>query len=131
MVTLALIQDTFREALARKIFWVLFGLSTLMILFFLFIMRIDIVAGASATVSLFGQQTRDNPDANRLVRGVYGGIASFLYTFGMFLAVFASSGLVPSVLEPGRIELLLSKPLSRSHLLLGRYLGNVSGGLAE
>jgi ABC-type transport system involved in multi-copper enzyme maturation permease subunit len=125
MVTLALVRDTFREALTRKIFWVLFGLSTLMILFFLFVLRIDIVAGATATVSLFGQQTRGNPDANRMVRGVYGGIASFLYTFGMFLAVFASSGLVPSVLEPGRIELLLSKPLSRTHLLLGRFLGNV------
>lgn len=125
MVTLALIRDTFREALARKIFWVLFGLSTLMILFFLFLLKIDIVAGATATVSMFGQQSRQNPDVNRMVRGVYGGIASFLYTFGMFLAVFASSGLVPSVLEPGRIELLLSKPLSRAHLLLGRYLGNV------
>jgi ABC-2 type transport system permease protein len=125
MVTLALIRDTFREALARKIFWVLFGLSTLMILFFLFLLKIDIVAGATATVSLFGRETRGNPDVQRIVRGVYGGIATFLYSFGMFLAVFASSGLVPSVLEPGRIELLLSKPISRAHLLLGRYAGNV------
>lgn len=125
MVTLALVRDTFREAMARKIFWVLFGLSTLMILFFLFLLKIDIVAGATATVSLFGQRSPANPDVNRMVRGVYGGIATFLYTFGMFLAVFASSGLVPSVLEPGRIELLLSKPLSRAHLLLGRFLGNV------
>src|SRR5580698_7169682 len=125
MVTLALVRDTFREALARKIFWVLFGLSTLMILFFLFLLKIDIVAGATATVSLFGQQSRGNPDVNRMVRGVYGGIATFLYTWGMFLAVFASAGLVPSILEPGRIELLLSKPLSRSHILLGRFAGNV------
>jgi ABC-type transport system involved in multi-copper enzyme maturation permease subunit len=125
MVTLALIRDTFREALARKIFWVLFGLSTLLILFFLFLLRIDIVAGASATVSLFGRDTGNNPNVDRLVRGVYGGIATFLYTWGMFLAVFASAGLVPSILEPGRIELLLSKPLSRTHILLGRFAGNV------
>ena len=125
MVTLALIRDTFREALARKIFWVLFGLSTLLILFFLFLLRIDIVSGATATVSLFGRQTGANPDVDRLVRGVYGGIATFLYTWGMFLAVFASAGLVPSVMEPGRIELLLSKPLSRTHILLGRFAGNV------
>ncbi len=125
MVTLALIQDTFREALARKIFWVLFGLSTLMILFFLFLLRIDIVSGATATIAIFGRQTRANPDVERVVRGVYGAIATFLYTWGMFLAVFASAGLVPSVLEPGRIELLLSKPLSRTHILLGRFAGNV------
>ncbi len=125
MVTLALIRDTFREALARKIFWVLFGLSTLLILFFLFLLRIDIVAGATATVSLFGRQGPGDANVDRLVRGVYGGIATFLYTWGMFLAVFASAGLVPSVLEPGRIELLLSKPLSRTHILLGRFAGNV------
>ncbi len=125
MVTLALISDTFREALARKIFWVLFGLSTLLILFFLFLLRIDIASGATATITLFGQQTGANPNVDRLVRGVYGGIATFLYTWGMFLSVFASAGLIPSVLEPGRIELLLSKPLSRSHILLGRFAGNV------
>jgi ABC-2 type transport system permease protein len=124
MVTLALIRDTFREAMARKIFWGLFALSTLMILFFLFLMRIDIVAGGAATVGQFGRSVATLP-AERVVRGVYGGIATFLYTFGMFLAVFASSGLIPSVLEPGRIELLLSKPLSRTHILLGRYAGNV------
>ena len=58
MVTLALIRDTFREALARKIFWVLVGLSTLMILFFLFLMQIDIVAGGMVMVGGFGGNTR-------------------------------------------------------------------------
>jgi ABC-2 type transport system permease protein len=123
--TVALIRDTFREAFARKIFWGLFGLSTLMILFFLFLLKIDLVEGAVATVSLFGRTTNSTTDVDRLVRGVYGGIATFLYTWGMFLAVFASAGLIPSVLEPGRIELLLSKPVSRTHILLGRYLGNI------
>ena len=123
--TLALIHDTFREALARKIFWGLFGLSLLMVLFFLFLLKIDIVEGAVATVSLFGRTTNRMTDVDRLVRGVYGGIATFLYTWGMFLAVFASAGLIPSVMEPGRIELLVSKPVSRTHILLGRYAGNV------
>src|SRR5260370_2369799 len=125
IATVALVRDTFREAFARKIFWGLFGLSTLMILFFLFLLKIDLVEGAMATVSLFGRSTNRTTDVDRLVRGVYGGIATFLYTWGMFLAVFASAGLIPSVLEPGRIELLVSKPVSRTHILLGRYLGNV------
>src|SRR5208337_2581531 len=124
IATLALVQDTFREAFARKIFWGLFGLSTLMILFFLFLL-IDVVEGALATVTLFGRTMNRATDVDRLVRGTYAGIATFLYTFGMFLAVFASAGLIPSVLEPGRIELLLSKPVSRTHILLGRYLGNL------
>ena len=125
MATIALIRDTFREAFARKIFWGLFGLSAVMILFFLFLLKIDLVEGAVATVTLFGRTANRVTEVDRLVRGVYGGIATFLYTWGMFLAVFASAGLIPSVLEPGRIELLLSKPVSRAHILLGRYLGNV------
>src|SRR5262245_37456073 len=123
--TEAIVRDTFREALARKIFWGLFALSSLMILFFLFIMKIDIVEGATATITLFGRESGREVDAARVVRQVQAGIATFLYTWGMFLAVFASAGLIPSVLEPGRIELLLSKPVSRTHLLLGRYLGNL------
>jgi len=125
IATQAIVVDTFREAFARKIFWGLFALSTLMIAFFLFIMKIDVVQGASATITLFGAQSGGNVDPDLMVRKVQAGIAAFLYTWGMFLAVFASAGLIPSVLEPGRIELLLSKPVSRTHLLLGRYLGNV------
>jgi ABC-type transport system involved in multi-copper enzyme maturation permease subunit len=124
-VTLALVIDTFREALARWIFIGMFALSTLMILFFLFIMRIDIVEGGTAAISLFGQTGPRTQDVARLVNNVYGGIATFLYTWGMAGAVFASAGLIPRVLEPGRIELILSKPVSRAHILLGRFLGNV------
>ena len=124
-VSAALVRDTFREALARKVFWGLFGLSTALILFFLFIMRIDVVEGARATVSLFGQTSGKVTEVAKLVRQVHAGIASFLYTAAMFLAVFASAGLIPTIFEAGRIELLLSKPVARYHILLGRYLGNL------
>jgi len=125
MATPALVADTFREAFARLIFWGFYGLSTALIVFFLFIMRIDVIEGAKATISLFGQSGGRARDVQDLVRGVHGGIAAFLYTGGMALAIFASAGLVPTMLEPGRIELLISKPVSRRHLLLGRYLGNL------
>jgi len=124
LVTAALVRDTFREAFARKIFWAFFGCSTALILFFIFIMKIDVVQGAIATISLFGNTSRGQ-DVQLLVRQVHAAIAAFLFTAGMFLAVFASAGLIPAVFEPGRIELLLSKPVERYHILLGRYVGNV------
>jgi len=122
--TIALIRDTFREAFARRIFWGFFACCSLLLLFLTFIMRIDVVQGAIATVTIFG---RSNPstDVQGLVTGTQSVIAMILYFAGMALAVFASAGLVAAVFEPGRIELLLSKPVSRTHLLLGRYLGNV------
>jgi ABC-type transport system involved in multi-copper enzyme maturation permease subunit len=122
--TIALIRDTFREAFARRIFWGFFGCCTALLLFLIFIMRIDVVEGAIATVTLFGRSA-PSTNVNNLVNQTQSVIAMVLYFAGMALAVFASAGLVAAVFEPGRIELLLSKPVSRTHLLMGRYLGNV------
>jgi ABC-type transport system involved in multi-copper enzyme maturation permease subunit len=122
--TLALVRDTFREAFARRIFWGFFGCCSAILLFLMFIMRIDVVQGAIATVTIFGRST-PSADVHNLVEQTQSVIAMILYFAGMALSVFASAGLVAAVFEPGRIELLLSKPVSRTHLLLGRYLGNV------
>jgi ABC-type transport system involved in multi-copper enzyme maturation permease subunit len=88
-------------------------------------MRIDVVQGAMATVSIFGRTLPRMQNVNDLVTRTQAVIAMVLYFAGMALSVFASAGLVSAVFEPGRIELLLSKPVSRTHLLLGRYVGNV------
>jgi ABC-type transport system involved in multi-copper enzyme maturation permease subunit len=122
--TAALVRDTFREAFARRIFWGFFGSCSALLLFLMFIMRIDVVQGAIATVTIFGRNTQST-DVHALVQQTQSVIAMILYFAGMALSVFASAGLVAAVFEPGRIELLLSKPVSRTHLLLGRYLGNV------
>lgn len=123
--TLALVQDTFREAFARRIFWGFFAACTALLLFLMFIMRVDVVAGALATVTIFGRTAPRSEELATLVAQTQSVIAMVLYFAGMALAVFASAGLVAAVFEPGRIELLLSKPISRTHLLLGRYVGNV------
>ncbi len=122
--TLALIRDTFREAFARRIFWGFFGCCTALLLFLIFILRVDVVQGALATVSIFGNSL-PSTNVQNLVQQTQSVIAMVLYFAGMALSVFASAGLVSAVFEPGRIELLLSKPISRTHILLGRYAGNV------
>jgi ABC-type transport system involved in multi-copper enzyme maturation permease subunit len=119
----ALIADTFQEARARWLFWGLFALSSLLVGLFLFVLRIDIVAGA---VSLMGvQRTTRTLDVERFVNNSYAWVSVVLYIWGTFLALFASAGLIPSVLEPGRISLLLSKPVTRTTLLIGRFAGNL------
>lgn len=122
--TTALVVDTFREASARKIIWGFFACSTVLILFFLLIVKIDVVQGALATMTIFGK-TQRTQDLAQVVRGAHAAIAGLLYGFGMLLAILASAGLIPTIFEPGRIELLLSKPIERWHILLGRYLGNL------
>lgn len=120
----ALILDTFQEARARWLFWGLFALSTLLIVIFLFVLKIDIVQGA---VTLMGAPSTSKRlgDVTAFVNRSYSWVSIVLYIWGTFLAIFASAGLTPSVLEAGRISLLLSKPLTRTRLLIGRYLGNV------
>jgi ABC-type transport system involved in multi-copper enzyme maturation permease subunit len=123
--TLALISDTFQEARARSLFWGLFGLSTLLICIFLFVLKMDVVAGAVTFIGVH-PGSHGSTDVQRFVENSYSWVSILVYIWGTLLAIFASSGLVPSVLEAGRISLLLSKPLTRTRLLLGRYLGNLA-----
>jgi ABC-2 type transport system permease protein len=120
----ALIGDTFQEARARWLFWGLFALSTLLILIFLFVLQIDLAAGAITFLGIEATSRRIS-SIQKFVNVSYSWVSIALYVWGTFLAVFASSGLIPSVLEAGRISLLLSKPLTRTSLLLGRYAGNL------
>jgi ABC-2 type transport system permease protein len=122
-VWIALISDTFQEARARWLFWGLFALSTLLILIFLFVLKIDLVEGAISIVGI--QASSQALNIRAFVMKSYSFISMFLYIWGTLLAIFASSGLIPSVLEPGRVALLLSKPVSRPVLILGRFFANV------
>jgi ABC-type transport system involved in multi-copper enzyme maturation permease subunit len=121
---LALIADTIQEARARWLFWGLFALSTFLIALFLFILNVDIIAGARASVQVNGSPLSAY-DVRKFINVAYSWVSIGLYVWGTLLAIFASAGLVPVLLEPGRIALLLSKPVSRPTLLIGRYLGNL------
>ena len=125
---LALVGDTFRESLSRKIFWGFLGCSTVLILLFLLVLNIDLVEGGVAAVEVFGMEVNQGRTVpvEELVGVVLGAVAVFLFTAGLFLAIFAAAGLIPTVFEPGRIELLLSKPVSRPTLLLGKFLGTLA-----
>ncbi|MBX3471577.1 MAG: ABC transporter permease [Planctomycetes bacterium] len=56
------------------------------------------------------------------------GVASF---FGLVLGLLATSDAVSSALEPGAAELLLSRPLARHDVVLGRFAGAVAFGLVQ
>jgi len=127
-MTAALVVDTFRESFARKIFWGFFGCSTVLMLFLMVVLNIDVVEGSLAAVKVFGTDISgpDGVPVEVIVDGVLGAFAAFLFSIGLFLAIFAAAGLIPTIFEPGRIELMLSKPLSRRALLLGKYLGTLA-----
>lgn len=124
----ALTGDTVREAFTRRLVWAIYGSSLFILAFLLFVLEIDIVTGAKATISLFGQEamsTASDESLQVFIREVQGAIAVFLYGASTFVAVFVCAGLTPALFEPGRVDLLLARPIARHWLVLARYLGNV------
>ena len=119
----AIIMLTVRESLAKKTFLAFFCVSTLVALLFIFALNLDIVDGLKSSVSLFGRHAGEVPDLKNLVYEIQGGIILLLFTGGIFMSLFATSSLVPSMIQPGLIDLYISKPVSRLVLLSGRILG--------
>ncbi|MFQ6114736.1 MAG: ABC transporter permease subunit, partial [bacterium] len=122
----SLISLTCRESLAKKTFIVFFILSTLTHLFFLLALDVNVVDGAVAMVQIFGKEVNSNQqiDVQKMIIVIESFIAVFFaFIGGIFFSIFATASLFPTMVEKGSIEILLSKPLSRTQIILGRYLG--------
>lgn len=63
-------------------------------------------------------------EAVPVIKGIVAGIISFFVgTLGVLAAILVTSSIIPQTFEPGAIDLLLSKPISRSLLFLTKFLG--------
>jgi ABC-type transport system involved in multi-copper enzyme maturation permease subunit len=122
--TLHVARDLLREALARK--WVLgllVGITLVLTLLGLFL-RLDVVDGAISGSKLFGAMLFDDiVSTDKVMRPIYMVAAGIGFFGGALFLAIACSDFAPSLLSPGRIEHLLSLPVSRWQLLLGTYLG--------
>jgi ABC-type transport system involved in multi-copper enzyme maturation permease subunit len=123
------IEDVMREAAARWTLIAYFLLSTIFILIFASAVNLDIVNGALAGAKLFGKEVNMPADnqisIEKLVVGFESGFAAVLYFLCTFLAIFATAHLVPRMQEKGTIDLYLSRPVSRTKLLLSRYFAGL------
>ena len=118
----ALIKFTFRESFAKKTFITFFSLSTILHLFFIFALNVDAVDGAMAMVRIMGQNLDQN-DLMKVIITIQSAIAGVAFAGGIFLSIFSTASFIPSLLEKGHIELIISKPLSRIQILLAKYIG--------
>lgn len=118
---------TFRESVLKGTLVFFFIVSNLILLFFLVALGVSEEGGATS-LTLFGSiiSPRGIEGFNAvefILRQLFGGSTFWVLLFGLF----ATAGLVPSMLEKGTVELYLSKPLSRASLLLARSAGACSG----
>ena len=124
----ALIVDSLRESLDRKIFWVLAGISLLVAAAMFCVgfepTKVDIMFG------LWEFETEILDPTAEVGRG---NIASIAVTcmdivvgwIGVMLAIIATAGFFPAFMQRGAVDVLLSKPMSRAKVFLGKYLGSM------
>ena len=113
-----LTRDTFHELIDRKIIWV-FAIVTLIAL------GLTIIGGMAADNIKVqaGGSTGSEEMVNQTIEGqLAGGLDMYLW-FIMWIAVLGTAGLVPAMLEKGRAEFYLAKPISRARLLFGKLCG--------
>jgi len=126
MIVLSIIQLTFRESLAKKTFIAFFSISTFIALLLLFALNLDVVDGFQSTISVFGKESSSTIDLREIIWGVEGGLAVFLFTGGLFMALFATSNLFTNLMQPGFVDLFVSKPVSRLGVISARFGGAVA-----
>lgn len=120
MIFLTLILSTFKEAFAKKIFLGFFIIETLVILIFLFLVNTDSIEGMVDMMESSGEE------------GIKQGVIAFevliiniSYLLIITFCFISVSSFIPSMLEKGNIDLLLSKPVSRTTIIIAKFLGGV------
>ncbi len=124
----ALIVDSFRESLDRKIFWVLL-LIEVVVAAAMFCVgfepgKVDILFG-TWTIETAHFTALSGLRMDLLARTVNIIMDFVVGWIGVTLAIVATAGFIPAMLERGAVDVLLSKPLSRPLLFLGKYLGSM------
>ena len=101
----AIAENTFREAVRSRVFYILLAFAVGLLLF-------SSVMGFLAVGTI-----------HRIILDV--GLATISY-FSAMTAIFIGIGLIYQEVERKTIYNILSKPVSRTHFLIGRYLGLMS-----
>lgn len=121
MVFLALITNTIREAIQKKFILIIFAVISLLLILFLSLINLDSVEDMNEFMMTFGQESFKDAVVqfeNLLINAV-----SFNVVFVLLIVLVSS--FIPSMLEKGNIDLLISKPISRAEIILGKFIATV------
>ena len=144
-----LTTDTFRQALASRIFWIMLAVTGVFCVFCLSLsitggvdpreagdtelyMQGKPVAGAGGVTKiglLFGALTVESGtrDPVRTVHFLQVMLATMVAGYlGFLLTVLWTAGFLPDFLQPANASVLFAKPVPRWTLLVGKYLGVVT-----
>lgn len=120
----AMLMDALRESMDRRTFWVMTGITLLVMASLLTISfrpnEVSMLFGIWVqTLDEVGLAFADPKAVAQLM--IMGLLDLFLNTIGMILMLIGTASMFPDFQEPGRIDILLGKPISRLRLFLYRY----------
>jgi ABC-type transport system involved in multi-copper enzyme maturation permease subunit len=119
--------DTFQESFRNKMFLFFFVVATLIIGSIGLALNMDAVNGVMRGVTFFGTALRVPAfTVKQWVESLQAGLAMLIGTFGLFMALMATSTLFPTMLQKGSVDLLLCRPIPRWRIISSRFLGGVS-----
>ncbi len=121
----AIISDTYRSLQSRGLFWVILCISlALGVLFASLGCHAEgwsVLFGAVKFESSFLRAGTDW-EKSLLLNTLHALLDNWCMSWASLLALFAAATIFPDAMKPGAIDLLLSKPLGRGKLFLGKYL---------
>jgi ABC-type transport system involved in multi-copper enzyme maturation permease subunit len=120
-----LVRDTFRQARAGGIFWLMLAISLVCIVTLLTVQIRPGTEGGTRLELGFGALGLEVPGGRaEAVRALELQLSGWVAdAVGLLLALLWTAGFLPSFLEPGSVAVLLAKPLPRWGLLAGKSLG--------
>jgi hypothetical protein len=125
----ALLLDSYRELNSKKLFWVILGISAIVVLFYGSIGFND-----QGITMLFGLTSVENPLLAKgtvfseiLYRSIFSSfmVGLWLAWIATILALISTTSVFPDFVAGGSIDLVLSKPLGRVRLFLMKYLASL------
>lgn len=127
MQTLAILLDSFRLLRARKMFWLVFGLSLIVALLYGSVGYDEtgwsILFGRFHFDSLTLRTGSDFARAHYQLGFSEWVVGAWLSWGAIILALVATSSIFVDFMAPGSIDIALSKPISRVRLFFTKYLG--------
>lgn len=124
--TIAIFVDAYRELNSKRLFWIVMGLSLLVVLAF------AAIGINEKGLSILGWSFPAPFNTTIFPREMFYklmfanlGVKFWLAWVSTILALIATAGIFPELLASGSIELTLSKPISRLRLFLTKYVSGL------
>jgi ABC-type transport system involved in multi-copper enzyme maturation permease subunit len=114
-----------KELSSKKIVWFFFGISIFVLAVLLVVFNSFNIQEIAPVIKFKGRH-KEVTDIFLIAAMFFKtAVAMPLFGGGLFISIFAVSGLIPSILEKGTVEFFLSRPVKRFELLLGEFLGGI------